>query len=96
VNPANDPEPVVAQGIAAADFAGLLGAIEHGDAYGNVSYGQFPCGRDSRLVAVISRTTLVVRSTTRDLLWWMPLVRYASSARAVRPFPSRKGWIAAK
>ena len=44
VNPANDPEPVSAQGIAAADFAGLLGAIEHGDAYGNVHTDSFPAG----------------------------------------------------
>jgi hypothetical protein len=44
VNPANDPEPVTAQGIAAGEFAGLLGAIEHGDAYGNVHTSNFPAG----------------------------------------------------
>jgi hypothetical protein len=44
VNPPKDPEPVTAQGIAAADFAGLLGAIEHGDAYGNVHTSNFPAG----------------------------------------------------
>jgi hypothetical protein len=44
VNPPNDPEPVTEQGIAAADFAGLLGAIEHGDAYGNVHTKNFPAG----------------------------------------------------
>jgi hypothetical protein len=44
VNPPNDPEPVTAQGIAAAHFAGLLGAIEHGDAYGNVHTANFPAG----------------------------------------------------
>ena len=44
VNPPNDPEPVTAQGIAAARFAGLLGAIEHGDAYGNVHTSNFPAG----------------------------------------------------
>src|SRR5262249_50197230 len=44
VNPPNDPEPVTTQGIAAQDFAGLLGAIEHGDAYGNVHTSNFPAG----------------------------------------------------
>ena len=44
VNSPNDPEPVTAQGIAAAHFAGLLGAIEHGDAYGNVHTSDFPAG----------------------------------------------------
>jgi len=44
VNPANDPEPVTAQGITAGDFAGLLEAIEHGDAYGNVHTSNFPAG----------------------------------------------------
>ena len=44
VNPPNDPEPVTAQGIAAADFSGLLGAIEHGDAYSNVHTVNFPAG----------------------------------------------------
>jgi hypothetical protein len=44
VNPPNDPEPVTAQGIAAADFAGLLAAIEHDDAYANVHTTTFPAG----------------------------------------------------
>jgi CHRD domain-containing protein len=44
VNPANDPEPVTAQGTAAGDFAGLLGAIEHDDAYCNVHTRNFPAG----------------------------------------------------
>ena len=44
VNPPKDPEPVTTQGIAAQDFAGLLGAIEHGDAYGNVHTSNFPAG----------------------------------------------------
>jgi CHRD domain len=44
VNPANEPEPVTAQGIAAGDFAGLLGAIEHDDAYCNVHTKNFPAG----------------------------------------------------
>ncbi|MBV8359477.1 MAG: CHRD domain-containing protein [Deltaproteobacteria bacterium] len=44
VNPPNDPEPVTAQGIPAQDFAGLLGAIEHGDAYSNVHTANFPKG----------------------------------------------------
>jgi CHRD domain len=44
VNPPHDPEPVTGQGIAAGEFAGLLGAIEHGDAYGNVHTDNFPAG----------------------------------------------------
>jgi CHRD domain len=44
VNPPHDPEPVTGQGIPAGDFAGLLGAIEHGDAYGNVHTHNFPAG----------------------------------------------------
>jgi hypothetical protein len=44
VNTPNDPEPVTAQGIAAGDFAGLLGAIEHDSAYGNVHTSNFPAG----------------------------------------------------
>jgi hypothetical protein len=42
VDPANDPEPVTAEGIGETDFAGLLGTIEHGDAYGNVHTNNFP------------------------------------------------------
>ena len=44
VNPPLDPEPVTGQGIAAGDFAGLLGALGHGDAYGNVHTSDFPAG----------------------------------------------------
>ena len=44
VNPVNDPEPVIAQGIGVADFAGLLGAIEHTDSYGNVHADKFAAG----------------------------------------------------
>jgi CHRD domain-containing protein len=44
VNPPNDPEPVTSQGIAAGDFAGLLGAIDHSDAYANVHTNNFPAG----------------------------------------------------
>jgi len=35
---------VTGQGIAAGNFAGLLGAIEHGDAYANVHSTAFPAG----------------------------------------------------
>ena len=44
VNPPNNPEPVTAQGIAPGEFAGLVGAIEHGDAYANVHSSAFPTG----------------------------------------------------
>jgi hypothetical protein len=44
VNTPNDPEPVTGQGIAPQDSAGLLGAIEHDDAYGNVHTVNFPTG----------------------------------------------------
>jgi hypothetical protein len=44
VNPPNSPSPVTAQGIANGDFAGLLGAIEHGDGYVNVHTDDFPAG----------------------------------------------------
>jgi hypothetical protein len=44
VNPPGSPEPVNMQGIGAQDFAGLLGAIEHGDAYGNVHTTNSPTG----------------------------------------------------
>jgi CHRD domain len=41
---AADVIAVSGQGIAAQDFAGLLAAIEHGDAYGNVHTSNFPAG----------------------------------------------------
>jgi hypothetical protein len=44
VNPPKSIAPVTAQGIAPGDFAGLLGAIEHGDAYSNVHTANFPNG----------------------------------------------------
>ena len=44
VNPPKNIEPVTAQGIAPGNFAGLLGAIERGDAYGNVHTTNFPAG----------------------------------------------------
>ncbi|HJU12006.1 MAG TPA: CHRD domain-containing protein [Candidatus Binataceae bacterium] len=44
VNPPNNPEPVTAQGIAPGEFAGLVAAIEHGDAYANVHSSTFPTG----------------------------------------------------
>jgi hypothetical protein len=44
VNPPLDPEPVTGQGIAAGDFAGLLGAIQSGDAYSNVHTTTYPSG----------------------------------------------------
>ena len=44
VNPPNSPAPVTGQGIAAGNFAGLVGAIEHGDAYVNVHTSSFPGG----------------------------------------------------
>jgi hypothetical protein len=44
VNPPKDPEPVTGQGIPPGAFAGLVGAIEHGDAYCNVHTKSFPAG----------------------------------------------------
>jgi hypothetical protein len=44
VDPSGDPEPVTGQGISPGDFAGLIGAIENGDAYGNVHTDDFPSG----------------------------------------------------
>jgi hypothetical protein len=44
VNPPNNPAPVTGQGIAPGNFAGLVGAIQHGDAYANVHTAAFPGG----------------------------------------------------
>lgn len=44
VNPENNPAPVTPQGIAAGEFAGLIGAIENNDAYVNVHTENFQNG----------------------------------------------------
>jgi hypothetical protein len=44
VNPSGNPAPVTSQGIAAGEFAGLVGAIENNDAYVNVHTDDFPNG----------------------------------------------------
>ena len=44
VDPGGDPEPVTKQGIAPGDFAGLVAAIESGDAYANVHTVDYPSG----------------------------------------------------
>jgi len=54
VNPPKDPEPVTGQGISPGAFAGLVGVIEHGDAYLQCPYDELPRRRDPRLAAVIS------------------------------------------
>jgi hypothetical protein len=44
VDPSGDPEPTDAQGITPGNFAGLIGAIENGEAYTNVHTDNFPSG----------------------------------------------------
>jgi hypothetical protein len=44
INPNGSPASVTAQGIAEGEFAGLIGAIEHNDAYVNVHTNDFPNG----------------------------------------------------
>jgi len=44
VNPTDNPESVTGQGIATGNFAGLVSAIEHGDAYVNVHTHNFLTG----------------------------------------------------
>lgn len=44
VNPAGSPASVTPQGISEGEFAGLIGAIEHNDAYVNVHTDNFPNG----------------------------------------------------
>ncbi|MGA2412788.1 MAG: CHRD domain-containing protein [Candidatus Binataceae bacterium] len=44
INPTGNPASVTPQGIVEGEFAGLIGAIEHNDAYVNVHTDDFPNG----------------------------------------------------